>query len=179
MQDEIIITRLKKSPESAMRMLIALYGGTVRAVIKGKLLPQNFSDADIDECAADTFSDFYLSHDRYDMTKGSIKSYLCVVARNKAINKLREHYKNLRLVPADDTDAVFEFDFEDKEMRAKLIEAVRELKSPDREIIIRKFFYSQSSKEIAATLDMSVSNVDTRTHRALGRLRDTLGGESR
>lgn len=177
MRDELLVERLKRSPEQGMKQLIDKYGGTVRALVKGRLMPQSFSEADIDECTADTFSDFYLSLDRCDLSKGSVKAYLCVIARNKAADRLRSYYRNLSVVPLEENDAVFELDLEDKEMRARLIEAVKELPTPDREIIIRKFFYLQSSREIADALDMSVSNVDTRTHRALGKLRVSLGGE--
>ena len=58
----------------------------------------------------------------------------------------------------------------------ELMGAVKALGEPDCEIILRKFYLSQSSKEIAERLNMTVSNVDTRTHRAIKRLRNELGG---
>ena len=51
------------------------------------------------------------------------------------------------------------------------------LSKPDREIIVRKFILGQSSKEIAAILGLSVSNVDTRTHRAIKKLKKELGDD--
>ena len=41
-----------------------------------------------------------------------------------------------------------------------------------------RVFGSVSSKEIAEALGLSVSNVDTKTHRAVGRLRERLKGRS-
>ena len=116
MRDELLVERLKRSPEQGMKQLIDKYGGTVRALVKGRLMPQSFSEADIDECTADTFSDFYLSLDRCDLSKGSVKAYLCVIARNKAADRLRSYYRNLSVVPLEENDAVFELDLEDKEM---------------------------------------------------------------
>jgi len=50
------------------------------------------------------------------------------------------------------------------------------LGEPDHEILIRKFYLLQPSKVIAEKMGMSVSAVDTRTHRAIAKLRDMLGG---
>ena len=46
----------------------------------------------------------------------------------------------------------------------------------DSSILIRKYYLGQSSKTIAEELGMSVSNVDTRTHRAIMKLRTAMGG---
>ena len=47
---------------------------------------------------------------------------------------------------------------------------------PDREILVRKYYLGQSSKQIAADMHMTVSNVDTRAHRAIRKLRTKFGG---
>ena len=50
--------------------------------------------------------------------------------------------------------------------------------SPDAQILIRKYYFGQGSKEIAGELGLSVSDVDTRTHRAMEKLRNKFGGKS-
>ncbi|MBQ3003826.1 MAG: sigma-70 family RNA polymerase sigma factor, partial [Clostridia bacterium] len=115
---------------------------------------------------------------------GSIKAWLCVIAKRKAIDCLRARAKeqgNVSLddeqtaVQATDTFSV-EGDFEDREQRTALLQAIRDLGEPDHEILIRKFYLLQPSKVIAEKMGMSVSAVDTRTHRAIAKLRDMLGG---
>ena len=49
---------------------------------------------------------------------------------------------------------------------------------PDSDIMFRKYYLGQSSKTIAEKLNMTVSNVDTRAHRAVERLRTKFKGES-
>ena len=44
-------------------------------------------------------------------------------------------------------------------------------------ILLRKYYFSDSSKEIAASLNLTVSAVDTRAHRAILKLRSIFGGE--
>ena len=62
------------------------------------------------------------------------------------------------------------------ELRREVIKAVEELGEPDSSIIFRKFYYGESSKDIAKAVGLTVSNVDTRTHRALNKLRKMFGG---
>ena len=73
--------------------------------------------------------------------------------------------------------ASLEGDFEDRERRRELIEAVKALKDPDREIIVRKYYLAQSSADIASALGLTVSNVDVRAHRAIHKLRKRFGGD--
>ena len=64
----------------------------------------------------------------------------------------------------------------EKQLRRQLLEEIKALGEPDSTILLRKFYYRQSSKDIARDLGLTVSNVDTRTHRALVKLRKQLGG---
>lgn len=70
-------------------------------------------------------------------------------------------------------------DADDEELRRRVIKAVKDLGDPDSKIIFRKFYYGESSKEIAKALGLTVSNVDTRTHRALNKLRKMFGGDEK
>lgn len=45
------------------------------------------------------------------------------------------------------------------------------------EIIVRKYYLLESSKEIADRLQISVNAVDIRIHRALKKLKSILGGK--
>lgn len=184
MQDEKLLKKLHTDPEHGMRTLINLYAGLVYAVVRSKLRSPDFGETDVESCAADTFSEFYCDLDKYDPSQGSIRSWLCVIARNNALDHLRRHYRDSGLVSLDDgslpqqaDDFSLEGDFEDRAMRAALIQAIRELGQPDRQILMRKYYLGQTSKQIADTLHMSVSNVDTRTHRAIQKLRKQFGGD--
>ena len=61
-----------------------------------------------------------------------------------------------------------------KELKAALMDAVKGLGEPDSEIIIRKFYLGESSKQISDRLSMTVSAIDTRTSRALKKLRTKI-----
>lgn len=183
MQDDEILEKIHKEPEIGMKLLMKKYAGLVYAVAKGKLQKSVFCVTDIENCVADTFSEFYCSIDKYNTDLGSVKAWLCVIAKNNAIDYIRKYYREKDTVSLNDElseqfadEFSIEGDFEDKALRLELMKEIQKLGEPDHEIIIRKFYLLQSSKEIADKLNTTVSNVDTRTHRAIRKLRERLGG---
>ena len=76
-----------------------------------------------------------------------------------------------------DTAAGPEDEAESRERRQELLSAIDALENTDREILLRKYFMSQNSKDIARIMHMTVSAVDTRAHRAVKKLRSILGGD--
>lgn len=164
---------LRSNPEKGLKALMKQYGGLVYAVVK-RCLPE-FGETDIEECAADVFSEFYHELDRYAPEKGSVKAWLCVIARHNAVDYAR---RNSPPLPLDEeiaaAGASLESDAEESELRRAVLEAVKALGEPDREILLRKYYLGESSKAIAVRLKMSVSNVDTRASRAVDKLRKSL-----
>lgn len=73
-------------------------------------------------------------------------------------------------------DVIIDSELAEDELRREVIKAVEDLGEPDSSIIFRKFYYGESSKDIAKAVGLTVSNVDTRTHRALNKLRKLFGG---
>lgn len=174
--DGELLDLLRKNSEKGLKALIAQYGGLVYTVVR-RNLPEAICTADAESCAADVFSEFYLDLDKYDQSKGSIKAWLCVIARHNAVDLIR---RNTAVLPLDEdiqTDIggiSLESDLEEYELRCAVLSEVKSLNEPDCEILLRKFYLGESSKEIAARLKMSVSNVDARTSRAVEKLRKKL-----
>lgn len=183
MRDAELLEKLQTEPETGMQLLLGQYAGLVYAVVRGRLSSSVFCESDVEGCVADTFSEFYLDLDRYDPALGSIKAWLCVIAKNNALDHLRKYYREAEACALEEDLARYadgfsvEGDVEDKELRLELMKAIRDLGEPDREIIVRKFYLSQSSKEIGEKMNLTVSNIDTRTHRALKKLRQKFGGD--
>lgn len=180
MRDKEILDALRRTPEQGMRVLMEQYAGLVYAVAKGRLRGGRFCAADVESCVADAFSEFYLDLDKYTPEKGSIRAWLCVIARHNALDLVRRHCREAQVLPLDEAlagssdEALLESVLEERELRKVVLAAVDELGEPDREIILRKFYLGESSREIAARLGLTVSNIDTRTHRAIEKLRKKL-----
>lgn len=173
MRDDEILALLRENPEKGLKLLTKQYGRLVYAVVRRNL--GRAAEADIETCAADVFAEFYLELDKYDPSKGSLKAWLCTIARHNALDAAR---KNKETLPLDEEiiseESSVEGELEESELRKAVLAEVKCLPEPDREILLRKFYLGESSKEIAKRLKMSVSNVDTRTSRAIERLRKNL-----
>ena len=184
MTDEKLLKLLKKDPERGIKTLVDKYGALILGVVRGRLAGAGFSEPDAEACAADTVSEFWLGLDKFDPAKGGLRGWLCAMASHNALDLVRKRAREVGSVPIDEAaelipdDFSLEGEFESREAREELIEAINALGEPDREIIVRKYYLARSSKEIAEKLGMTVSNVDTRSHRAVKKLRERFGGES-
>lgn len=183
MEDKKLLRLLHKDPNAGMEQLLNQYAGLVYAVVRGRLDSSFCVSSDLEDCVADVFSKFYTEFEAYDPASSSIRSYLCVIARNHAINVSKRRRLEGGLYLDDEQsllqvadDVTVESELADEELRREVIRAVEELGEPDSSIIFRKYYYGESSKEIAKATGLAVSNVDTRAHRALNKLRKTFGG---
>ena len=181
MKDSELLQLLRRDPVQGMQALSREYAGLLCAVARAKLPASAFGSADVEDVAADTLSDFYLHLDRYDPALSSIKTYLCVMARNRAADVLRRsHIIPLPLDDADGPDDSLDAadSAEEKDLRRRLLGEIKALGEPDSAILIRRYYLGQSAREIAAALGMTASNVATRSHRAIRRLKEIFKGES-
>ena len=183
MEDKKLLRLLHKDPNTGMEQLLKQYTGLVYAVVKSKLDGSYYVSSDIEDCVAEIFSKFYTELADYDPAMSSIKSYLCVIARNHAINVAKKRRLEGGISLDDDQlplqvadDVMIDSELADEDLRCEVLRAIEELGEPDSSIIFRKYYYGESSKEIARATGLSVSNVDTRTHRALNKLRKMFGG---
>ncbi len=182
MDDRTLLSKLKSDPSDGIRALVAEYSALVFFILRGRL-SSVCSEGDLEELASDVFTDFYSALDRFDESRGTVKAYLCRIASNTASERYADEMKRRGGISLDaedtDKDAYRDaFSVEDEiigeEQRRELVCAINALGEPDREIIVRKFYLGEPSKSVAKSLGMTVSAVDTRTHRALARLREML-----
>ena len=176
MRDEILIAEIKRRNETAMGQIIDKYAKLLWSVA-GAVLHRVGTAQDVEECVADVFIYLWEDPRRYDPQRGTLKSWLAMVARSKAIDRWRElsarstvPWEEVFLAGETGTvDSVME-----EETRRALIAAVNALGEPDREILVRRYYYGQKPKEIALALDMSVKQVDNRLYQTKRRLRQVL-----
>jgi RNA polymerase sigma-70 factor (ECF subfamily) len=186
MEDTKLLRLLHKDPNAGMEQLMNQYAGLVYAVISSRLADSLYVSSDIEDCVADTFSEFYTDLQNYDPKISSIRSYLCVLARNNATDLLRKRKKQQEEISTDDSENALQLadtvdiegEIAEDELRREVLHAIKNLGEPDSSILIRKFYFGESSKDIANALKLTVSNVDTRTHRSLDKLRKIFGGKN-
>ncbi len=182
-RDEYILRLLKKDSQAGMELLIDEYGSLVVYIIRQRI-SSVCSEYDVEECAADTFTDLYESLDSIDLKKGSLKGYISLIARRRAIDRFNTAAKEKGMTAAEepcfdslpDTSPDPEAAAISAETGACLLEEVRKLGEPDNEILFRRYYLEQSVNEIAQALSMKRPAVSKRIARALNKLRVSMEG---
>lgn len=179
MTDDEVIRQLDLSSENGYKMLFDKYYNYVYTIVY-QIIGNSGSISDIEECVSDVLSDAAVFYD----TKhgGSLKAYIGTAARNKAINLSgRLSRKAARTTPIDDkiinelaSNDNVEENIEKKEFEMMILEKIKELGSPDSDIIIHKYFFDRNSTEIARILKMNPITVRSRCKRAIKRLKNAL-----
>ncbi|WP_428897637.1 RNA polymerase sigma-70 factor [Parelusimicrobium proximum] len=116
----------------------------------------------------------------YDESKGIMRQWLFGIARNEINMHYRLYYvrKFLSLTDFEESTPSNEKEpaaqAEDNELNKKLLNAMAELKSKERDILALKFYSGLNNREIASLTDISESNVGTIASRAINKLRVLL-----
>ena len=176
MRDEMLIAEIKKRNEVAMSQIIDKYAKLLWSVA-GAVLHRVGTAQDVEECVADVFIHLWENPHKFDPARGPLKSWLAMVARSKAIDRCRE-LAGRSTVSWDETVLIGGLGIMDDVMKVEtrrlLIEAVNGLGEPDREILVRRYYYEQKPREIALALNMNVKQVDNRLYQTKRRLRQVL-----
>lgn len=164
---------LQQGSTDALHWFINKYTPYVSTVI-GNIIGSHMSISDVEEVAADVFYALWENADK--VKSGSVRAYLGSIARNKAKNKFREAGFDL---PLDEElyiseELPLEERYIECELQAVVKGEVMALKEPDKEILLRYYYYYQPIPRIAQEMGMSAANIKVRLHRARNALRSTL-----
>ncbi|RII35274.1 sigma-70 family RNA polymerase sigma factor [Clostridium chromiireducens] len=176
-----LLKLLHDKPEEGLKVMMDSYMALIYTIILNKL-SGTYSKEDIEECVSDVFFQVFHYKNRIDLEKGSIKAFLAVVAKRKAIDMYRKN-KNNNHIPIEDLPEDLYSMVDDvanslllKESKSVLINAIKSLGEPDSEIVIRKYYLYQSSKDISSDLGIKVNTIDKKVSRCIQKLKNVLGG---
>lgn len=179
MNDDILLSEIKKNPSKGFSLLLKEYSPLVFKICRGILLSVGTNE-DAQECASDVFAAFYKNIDRVDLSKGSIKGFLAFGAKTEAIDRYRKLKKESgRVVSLESAEelssAETAFDESEKNERSRLVkDAILSLGEPDSTIIVRKYFFGETAAEIGKKVSLSAEAVQKRSRRALEKLKELL-----
>jgi RNA polymerase sigma-70 factor (ECF subfamily) len=157
--------------------IMSVYMNFVYTIVNEKL--SSFSRQDKEECVSDIFYEVYKSRNSIDLEKGSLKAYIAVLSKRKAIDAFRRLCKNSNAVSFEDIELISTYandntvDFETREV---LLNEIKLLGEPDSQIIISKYYFGHSAKTISKALGLKTNTVNKRASRALIKLKEALGG---
>ena len=172
MKDEEIVRRLKKGDVRGLESLIDKYAAYVGTIIRRIVLPA-LSESDAEELAADVFTSVW--RNPKTLTAENLKPYLAAAARNKSMSRLRS---SKQWQPLDDellsVSADIESEADKRLLEEALSNALEEMESSDREILVWTYYYCRTLKETAEELKITEGAAKTRLFRARSRLKKIL-----
>ena len=171
MNEDKLTERLHKKDEKALEEIILRFTPLVSTIIynvsKGSMAKE-----DIEEITSDVFITLW-NHAK-DVRPGKLKGYLCCIAKTRAINRLAT-VKTGTVVNIEDYDPEDDFSIADatesKEIGKELHEVVNQIGEPDREILIRYYFYYQKTSKIAEILQMNLETVKSKLKRSRDKIK--------
>jgi len=127
-----------------------------------------------EDVTAQAFERAYRKRRSYRRARGSMDAWLFGIARNAALDELRARKRRATLeVDPEDTGSHAPEDQADVAVRRETVRAaLASLDGPERDLIALKFAGELSNGEIARVLRTSESNVGTRLHRTITKLRE-------
>ena len=170
---ELIRNRDARGAEIFQRDYSPLIRYVISPVIKDEL--------DREECLSDVCMLVWDRIESFDPVKGSWTTWITSIARNTALSRVRHRSHEPEELTEDIPDK--SQDPESAVLRSErlkaLAEALDRLEKKDRSgyiMFYRKYYYMQSTAQIAAELGMTVKAVESRLYRVKRQLRKELGG---
>lgn len=172
-----VIGQLQLNNPLALEYIIDTYGSAVYGLIQQIL--RGAAPQDVEECVSDVFVAAWQKSSRYNPRRGSLKTWLLVIAKHTALDyrrKLAKHSAPGQITDFPESGPGVEEAVLDKEDLEQVLASVEKLPKQDRSIFYRRYVLYQDVVSIAKSLGMSRGAVDTRLWRMRRLLRQTLLG---
>lgn len=177
MQEQEIIAWIRARDERGAEALLQHYAPLMRYII-APILPNR---QDQDDCLSEAAMRVWDRIEQYDPARGTWSAWLTALTRNAALNharRIRRHDGPAALTAETPSpDPTPEERVLQQERQAALQRALQQRPASERALFYRKYFYLQSTAQIASELGMTERAVEGRLYRLKKQLRKALGGE--
>lgn len=180
--DAALLTRIRAGDETALAAVYDQHAGLVyglaRRVTRDEHLAQDVTQ--------DVFAYLWEMPDRVDLARGSLRSYLAVVAHRRAVDEVRRSERRARTenaaagpesVEGPEPDAVEAA--AERYYRTRLADVLQQLPEEQRVAVGLAYYDGKTYVEVARTLGIPEGTAKSRLRLALARLRTMLGDELR
>lgn len=167
--DEKILKLLSENPEEGMALLMEQYMGLLWSACRLYL----DNPEDIRECVQEAFLEFYEYRERFRPEKGTMKAYLYMIAKRKAIRRLRAN--SLYASEPLDENLPDTEEIEEQLLNREMLEqALSKLREQDSRMIRMKYYDGMTCAQIAHAMNLPLETVKKRQQRSLKKLRRIL-----
>lgn len=173
-EDVRLVARIAAGESRALAALYDRYGSLMLGVAL-KILPDRQNAEDV---VHDVFMEAWRSASDYDSSRGTVRSWLLIRLRSRALDRKRSSYFSKRSSLDDQTEKA-SVEEEDPILgpdRQAVRSALSALPHEQRQVIELGYFEGLSSAEIASEVGIPIGTVKSRVAAALSRLRVAMGG---
>jgi RNA polymerase sigma-70 factor, ECF subfamily len=171
--DAALIQRIVERDESALAALYDRYAGMLSSVLNRILRDTQAAE----EILQDIFYQLWRTAGNFDASRGSLPGWLMVIARNRAISRLRRHNPASGDELADNTVVLpsnLESSVAQNQMIGRVKGALEKLPQEQRAAIELAYFEGLTHSEIAAKTGDPLGTVKTRLRSAVETLKKNL-----
>ena len=177
MRENETIELIRARDERGAAGLLRHYGPLMRYIAA----PILKNPQDIEDCVSETVMRVWERIGAYSGERGSWTAWLTAVTRNTALNRAKRLAREPsgQEIPEDEPspEPTPEERLLLQERRRALARALDSLAQEERLLLYRKYYYLQSTSQIAAELGMTERAVEGRLYRLKKSLRAKLGGD--
>lgn len=179
MQEREIVALLRERDEQGLHALLVHYGPLMRYVIAPILRdPQ-----EREECLSEVTMRVWEKIGTFQEERGSWNGWLTTLTRHAALNHARRLSRHGGAEALSEDTSSPELTPEEallrQERQAALQTALGQLSTGERLLFYRKYYYLQSTAQIASELGLTERAVEGRLYRLKRQLRKLLGGDER
>jgi RNA polymerase sigma-70 factor (ECF subfamily) len=174
---QAILNRIASGDKSAVEACLDTYGGLVWSLAR-RMCPNDAEDA-----VQEIFIDIWKNAARFDAALASETTFVAMIARRRLIDRIRkvtrqpniDSFEDILVEPSESSDRKIQIGVEARQAA----EALKELRSEQRQILHLSIIQGFSHQEIADALEMPLGTVKTHARRGLLRVREILGLENK
>jgi RNA polymerase sigma-70 factor, ECF subfamily len=171
--DAALVERITRRDESALALLYDRYAGVLSSVLNRILRDTQAAE----EILQDIFYQLWRTASRFDPARGSLGGWLLVIARNRAISRLRKHNPaggeelgENQVVAAANLESIVA----KRELLGRVRDAVDALPREQRDVLELAYFAGMTHSEIARHTGDPLGTVKTRLRAAVETLKQNF-----
>lgn len=170
--DTHLVTRIRAGDEAAFAALYDRYCPVVYGVALRVLRDQ----AAAEDLVQEIFLQFWQRPESFDAARGHLAPWLSVVARNRAIDRIRRHSNQREVGELPDMpSANLEASLVNADLVARVKTVVQQLPSEQQKALAMSYLDGFTHAEIAAQTGEPLGTIKGRIRAAVAALRKTLG----
>lgn len=171
-----LVSEMQTRNTDAFDQLIKEYTSPISYLVYN-ILNIGTSNEDIEECVSDVFAEAWEKIDRFDPKKGTLRTWLLMLAKYRALTykrKLSRHSVDYLEDYTKDQLADASASMADIDTQQLIIQIVNSFNDIDRELFVRRYFFDEPISSLMKSMDVSDSAVNNRLLRCRNKIKEAL-----